>query len=512
MRLPIRMQREIVRLLVSTKASSRKLSLAVGCSRTTVQEMAKTFMNSGKSWDELESLDDDNWEAVLGTKSKHLQRRKPSPNWSEIHAELQKKDVTLLQLHREWREREPNGIGVSEFSRGYRQWLGRQRLSMRQRHLPGDKMFVDFCGRTVQITPFDGEAFQAAVFVAVLGASNYTFALAVRSQTIADWVRCIVAAFQFWGGVTNWIVSDNLKSAVLGRRGDEVVLNSTYQELIRHYDTAALPARPRRPKDKSKVEVGVQLVQRWILAALRNQTFRSLTDLNGAIQKLLHEFNNRAFKKLPGCRWTRFKELDERVLKPLPQTPYEYAVWRYDVLVAEDYHVEHERAFYSTPSHLAHSRVDLKITGTAVEIFHRRQRIATHLRSSQAGTISTNKEHLPVNHRRFLDSEPRALFRWAKSVGPHTEKLIHWHLVERRNVHHGLKTAHRFQQLCEYFGTVRFEEVCAYAIPLNIVELRSIKSILKSRADKYTHRADGFAHDTPSLHENLRGPQYYGGE
>ena len=512
MRIPVRTQREIARLHFSTKAPSRKIAAAVGTSRTTVQTLVKLIAKSGKTWADLGSYSDGAWKAALGSENKQQSYRKATPNWEFVHEERIKQDVTLHELWRQWREETPTGIAYSQFSRGYRIWLGRQRLSMRQIHIPGDKMFVDFCGRTVRVNPPSKEAFQAQIFVAVLGASNYTFVLAVRSQAIRDWIKCIVAAFQFFGGVPNWIVSDNLKSAVIGRHGRDAVINPTYQQLLHHYDTAALPARPGRPKDKGKVEVGVQIVQRWILATLRNRLFSSLTELNEAIQDLQKRLNERSFKKLVGCRRSRFEELDKPALKQLPASNYEYAEWRFDVLVPDDYHIEHERSFYSTPSVLAHVRVDLKITATLIEVFRERTRVASHPRSYAPGTVVTNKEHLPVNHQRVLEGEPRMLILWAETVGPYTEKLIRWHLVERKDRRKGLMTAQRFRRLSEDFGTSRFEEVCAYAVPLNFTSHKSIVSILRTNSDKRSQHSSKQNPNLPHHHEYLRGAEYYGGE
>ncbi|WP_042694722.1 IS21 family transposase [Azospirillum sp. B506] len=510
MRLPVHLQREIARLHYYDRSqSSRTIGRSLGISANTVRFMREALLNSSMAWTDLQLLDDDAWTIALGTRNKSIAQRKEAPDWALVHAEMQRPDATLERLWREWRATCPTGIAYTQFTAGYRSWAKRQHVVMRQVHRPGEKLFVDFAGRTVPVmNPQGGGSINAQIFVAVLGYSNYTYLKAVATQTTADWVKCHQDCFADLGGVPEWIVPDNLKAAVWRREKDRTVLNPAYRECLRHYDTAALPTGVRKPKHKAKAEVGVQIAQRWILFALRDRQFFSLEELNGVLKQLTAQMNEHPFKKMPGSRKERFQDKELPALKPLPTTPFELFDWRYGVRVGDDHHIEHQRSFYSVPSELRGERVDLRYTATILEVMHKGRRVAMHQMAEGRGEIKTIPEHRPVAHVRVLDGEPRNLARWAQSVGRGTEAMIRHHLESRSDAVNGLRAARRMRELAHLHGDARFEEACVYALSINITALRSVESILRHSPDR---RSVAMEREEPKpSHENIRGPHYFG--
>lgn len=509
MRLAIHVQRDIARHhFYDPRASHRAIAFTLSLSPTTVGNFRALLKAQPLDWAALQVLDDVEWERALGTTNRSIAVRKPSPDWAEIHAEMQRPDATLEVLWREWRERCPQGVAYTQFSVGYRAWRREQHIVMRQVHRPGEKLFVDFAGRAVEIRdPTGGPSTWAQVFVAVLGYSNYTYVQAVASQATQDWVQCHVDCFQALGGAPVWVVSDNLKAAVWRRERDNIVINPTYRDALQHYATAAAPARPRRPKDKGKAEVGVQIAQRWILFRLRDRAFFSLQELNAEIRELTAKLNDHPFKKLPGSRRERFEQHERDMLKPLPAVTFEMCDWRYQVRVGDDYHVEHARCFYSVPSQLAGQRVDLRSTGQVLEVFRGGRRVALHALKSHPGEVSTVPDHRPLAHQRVLDGEPRALQDWSDKLGPNAARMIRYHLEDRSDPINGLRAARKMRELARTYGDQRFEAVCAYALPLNMTSLRNITSILSTQADLRPR-----PHPAPArpLHQNLRGGEYFG--
>lgn len=509
MRLAVHLQREIARLhYYDPGQSDRAIANAMGLSPSTVGSLRKLLRAQTQDWAALQPLDDAAWRQALGTHDRSIAVRKPAPDWSWVHAEMQRPDATLEQLWREWRESCPQGVAYTQFSSGYRTWTRNLHVVMRRVHRPGDKLFVDFAGRTVEIRDRNGGPSKfAQIFIAVLGYSNLTFVHAVPTQTTADWVQCHVECFEYLDGAPAWVVSDNLKAAVWRRERDQLVINPTYRDCLHHYDTAPAPARPRRPKDKAKAEVGVQIAQRWILFRLRDRVFFSIHELNDELRRLNDGLNDHPFKKMEGCRRSRFENDERQRLKPLPQKQFELCDWRYEVRVGADHHVEHARCFYSVPSPLVGQRVDLRFTSAMLEVFHGGRRVALHALLGEAGASSTIAEHRPISHQRVLEGEPKTLLQWATSVGPHAEKMIGYHLQDRRDPANGLRAARRMRDLARDYGEARFEAVCGYALPLNITALRSINSILANQADL---RPRAPATPPRPLHNNLRGAHYFG--
>ena len=325
-RLPMRKILEVLRLHHEGRRSHREIARAVIASPTTVGEILRRAKLAGIAYPLPVEMSEPALEAVLYPPQAPSSNKRPEPDWSAVHRELRRKGVTLDLLWQEYKAERPDGYQYSSFCDHYRAWAGRLSLSLRQTHTPGEKLFVDYAGPTVPVTdPMTGEIREAAIFVAVLGASNYTYCDATWSQTLPDWTASHVRAFEFFGGTPAILVPDNLKSGVNKACAYDPQLNPTYRDLAKHYGTAVIPARPRHPKDKAKVEAGVLLVERWILARLRRQRFFSLDELNRQIAGLLAQLNQRPFKKLPGCRASAFADLDRPTLRALPGEQYEFA-------------------------------------------------------------------------------------------------------------------------------------------------------------------------------------------
>jgi len=432
---------EVLRLSLECGLSGRQIARSTGIGRTTVGDYLQRFQASGLTWPLPKTLNDSELEQRLFPPLPAVPiDQRPVPDWHQVQSELRRPGVTMYLLWQEYKLAHPHGFQYSWFCEHYRQWRGTLDLSMRQEHLAGDKLFVDYAGQTVEVVDrTTGEVRQAQIFVAVLGASNYTYAEATWSQQLSDWIGSHVRAFQFFGGVSALIVPDNLKSGVHKAHRYEPDLNPTYVEMARHYGTSVMPARSRKPKDKAKVEGGVLLVERWILAALRNRTFFSLRELNQAIGQLLDKLNQRPFKKLPGSRLSHFETVDKPALQPLPAEPYEFAQWK-KARVHIDYHVEVDGHYYSVPHTLVKRQLDVRYSATTIECFHQGQRVASHVRAQTKGRHTTVAEHMPKAHREVAQWTPERLINWAQKTGPACAALIERVLQQRKHPQQGYRS------------------------------------------------------------------------
>ena len=391
--------REALRLK-SNGLPGRKIAESLGIGRTTLRDYFHRAELAGLSWPLPADLSDADLESRLYSRpSQPPQGLYPQPDFAKIHSELRRKGVTLSLLWEEYREVHPDGYGYSRFCELYARWEGVLSPVMRQRHPAGERLFVDYAGSTLDvICPQTGEVRPAQLFVATLGASNYTYVEASWSQQLSDWIASHVRAFEFFGGVTAQVVSDNLKSGVTRACFYDPEINRTYDDMARHYETAIVPARPRKPKDKAKVEGAVLLAERWILARLRNRQFFSLDELNAAIRKLLDQLNNKTSRHLGASRQELFDRLDKPALRPLPVEAYSYAEWK-ECRVGLDYHIDVKRHYYSVPHHLLKKKLWVRITARTIEAFYKGERVAVHARISGNHQHSTIKDHMPANHR-----------------------------------------------------------------------------------------------------------------
>jgi transposase len=498
--------REILRLSAAGR-SQREIAASVGIGRSTVGDCLTRARRAGI--DATRALDDAALERSLYPPPPALPAQSRGwPDFALVHCELRKKSVTLFLLWEEYKAAHSDGFQYSWFCQHYRAFAAKVDVVMRQSHRAGETTFVDYAGQTVPVIDrTTGEVREAQVFVAVLGASNYSFAEATWTQGLPDWIASHQRAFAFFDGVTEILVPDNLKAGVTRTHRYEPDLNPTYAEMAAHYGVAILPTRVRKPRDKAKVEVGVQVVERWILARLRNQVFFSLEALNGAIAALLPMLNVRPFKKLPGSRRELYEQLDQPALQPLPAQPYVYAVWK-KARVNIDYHIELERHYYSVPYQLVRVEVEARLSAQTVEIFHGGQRVASHRRAYQAGRHTTIAAHMPRPHREYAEWTPRRLVEWAQKTGPATAELVEQILTRRRHPQQGFRSCLGILRLGKSVGEHRLEAACRRALHIGAASYKSIESILKHKLDQEPLPAPA----EPALpldHDNVRGPKYY---
>jgi len=509
LRLPMRTIREILRLRFDRRASIRAIALSCKLARSTVGDYVARATVAKLGWPLPAELDDDAaLNRLLFPDEHHPVTQRPEPDWPSVNRELKRPHVTRMLVWQEYREHEPEGYQYSQFCDRYARWAESLPITMRQTHRAGEKLFVDFSGDGIAIVdPRTSEERIAKLFVAVLGASNYTYVEAVLREDLPTWIGCHVRAFAFLGGVPEAVVPDNLKSGVTRPNAYDPELNPTYADLARHYGVVVLPARPRRPRDKAKVEQGVLLAERWIIAVLRNRTFHSLTDLNEAIAPLLDRLNARPMRKLKASRRDLFEALDRPVLRPLPESAYELAVWK-KPRVNIDYHVDFDGHYYSVPYQLRGQTLDLRATETIVEIFHAGQRVASHVRSHVKHKPTTDPGHMPAAHRAHAEWTPSRLIAWAEKVGPKTAELVAAIMESRPHPEHGYRACLGVMRLRKRFPDERIERACARALALRAVSYRSIESILKHNLDREEIPTPTVSQPLP-LHPNVRGSAYY---
>ena len=507
-RLTMRKIREVLRLKWECGLSNRAIARSCSISHSTVGEYLRRAKEAGLGWPLPTDLEEDMLFAFLFPKpSPPGSRVIPCPDWSLTHTELRKKGVTLRLLWVEYREAHPDGYGYSQFCALYRRWAKRLNPPMRLSHKGGEKVFVDYAGQTVPIVDRQtGEVRQAQVFVGVLGASNYTYAEAHWSQELPNWIGAHVRLFAFLGGVTEIVVPDNLKAGVKHPCRYEPDLNPTYQDLAQHYGTAVIPARPRKPKDKAKVEVGVQVVERWILARLRKRTFFSLADLNQATRELLDELNKRPMEHLGRSRRQFFEMLDQPALKPLPEQPYEFAVWK-KAHVNIDYHIQFEKHYYSVPYTLIHEELYVRAAESTIEIFFKNRRVASHRRVNSPGRHTTLADHMPPAHQEYQQWSPDRFIRWAQTIGSHTALLVQALLASRRHPQQAYRSCLGLLRLAKRYGEERLEAACRRALPAGIHSYKGVKNILDAKLDQVEPEEAPTV--VPPAHENIRGQDYY---
>lgn len=510
-RLAMRKVRDIMRLAVGQGLSSRQVASSLGVPHTTVSDHLRRAREAGLGWPLPEGLSDTELEARLFTKPPAPPaEQRPLPDWAYVHKELRRPGVTLMLLWLEYKEAHPGqGYSYSQFCFHYRAWEGHLDLVMRQEHRAGEKLFVDFPGQHLPIYDHrTGEvAFEAELFVAVLGASNYVYAEAVASQSLASWVTAHVHAFEALGCLPKVVVPDNLASAVKKAHRYEPEVNATYQEMAAHYQLAVIPARPRRPRDKAKAESGVLLAERWVLARLRNRRFCSLGEANAEIAKLVAWLNDRPFKKLPGSRRELFETLERPVMRPLPATAYSYGSWKIGVKVNLDYHVDAGRHYYSVPYQLVGQRVDVRTGAATVEVFFSGRRVASHLRSFAPGRHTTDPAHMPESHRRHAEWTPSRIIAWAEKTGPSTAALATEIMATRTHPEQGYRSCLGIIRLGGRYGAERLEAACARALAARALSYRSVESILSHGLDRQPLGERPAKAHPP--HGNLRGPEYY---
>ena len=509
-RLSMRQIREILRqkwaLGLSHRAVAQSLKVGLG----TISSVVSRGHAAGLDWAQVQTLADEALEGWLyGRPEVAGQRQRPAPDCAWIHAERRRPGVTLELLHLEYLERYPDGYRYTRFCDLYRRWLERRRLSMRQLHRAGDKCFVDYAGQKPRlIDPTTGEIVEVELFAAVLGASNYTYAEATRTQQVPDWIASHTRAFAFFGGVTAAVVCDQLKSGVVVPCRYEPGLQRTYEEFAAHYGTAILPARPAKPRDKAKIEAGVLVAERWILARLRHETFFSLAALNTRIAELLADLNTRPMRLYRASRRELFERLDQPALRPLPAEPFVYGEWTV-ARVNIDYHVEIHRHYYSVPYALIHEVIDARVSAATVECFHRGQRVAAHRRDDTPGRHTTTPAHMPKAHQHHLEWTPSRLIHWAETIGPQTAALVTAILADRPHPEQGYRSCLGLLRLSRRDGAARLEAACARALTVGVRSYRHVDSILKHGLDRLPPPEPAEPLPLAPVHEQIRGRDYY---
>ena len=502
-RLPVRKIREVIRLHHELALSNRAISRACNVSNSTVGEYLERAEKAGLGWPLPEEMSEDElYQRLFPEKSKIRSAERPMPNCEEMQRELCKRGVTLTLLWQEYREKYPQGYGFTQFREYYHLWNKTHTNTMRLPHKAGEEMEVDYAGMTVPITnPETGEINRAQVFVATLPASNYTYVEIQPSQDLVHWLGGHVRTFSFFGGIPRMIRPDNLKSGVKTPNRYEPELNPSYQELAEYYQVAVLPARVRHPRDKAHIENSVQNVERWILAPLRKRTLFSIAEANRAIAPLLQAFNQREMAQMGKSRQQLFEELDQPALRPLPERPYEFAVWK-NARVNIDYHVAFEGHYYSVPHPLVHQEVQIRATESLVTIFHHGQQVAVHPHSLAQGRFSTCPEHMPANHQFVLNANGDWFQQEADKIGPHTAAYITAVLNSRSYPQQAYRTCLGILNLAHKHPSTRIEAVCKTLLEAHLLSYRDVKSELEHLSDT--------SPDLPlPAHENVRGSSYY---
>jgi len=509
-RLPMRHTREILRQKWVLGCTHRAVAQSLGISHGTVGSIVLRARAAGLDWPQVESLTDDALEVRLYGPPSATGRGRPVPNCAYLHAERKKPGVTLELLHIEYLEQHPTGYRYTRFCDLYRQWLRRHRLSMRQAHRAGEKTFVDYAGKKPHLVdPETGAITEVELFVGVLGASNFTYAEATRTQQLADWLGSHERMFRYFGGVTVALVCDQLKSGVTMPCRYEPGLQRTYDEFAQHMGTTILPARPAMPRDKAKIEVAVQVAERWILARLRHETFYTLGALNTRIWELLEDLNSRRMRHYEASRRELFERIDRPALRPLPARPFVYGEWK-RATVSIDYHIEVAHHFYSVPHPLVQLQqpVDVRLSALTVEVYVRGQRVAAHVRSHVRGGFTTDPAHMPKAHLAHREWSPSRIIAWARTVGPQTAALVEAVLASRPHPEQGYRSCLGILRLAKRDGPARVEAACARALAVGARSYRHVDAILKHGLDRVP-LPDAAAPARPLVHDQLRGPAYY---
>jgi transposase len=508
-RQPISMRhvKEILRLKLQNELSVREIARSCGIPASTVGDYIQRAEAAGLSWPLPEGISDSELMERLSPPAEGPEAGiKPLPNWPQIREELGRKSVTLRLLWQEYRNVHPTGYGYSRFCELYERWADTLDPVLRQTHEPGRKLFVDWAGQTTPIYHPDGTITQASLFVAVLGFSNRIFAEAFPDQQLDSWISAHIHVFEFLNGVTAAVVPDNPKTAVIHANQYEPLLHPTYQEMAEHYGTVILPARPRKPRDKPKVETGVQIAQRQILATLRDLRFLSVGEFNAAIRPLVAKLNAQPFQKLDGSRDTWFETIEKATLIPLAEHRYELATWS-KAKVNIDYHVAVDRHYYSAPFNLIHKQLDVRLSPRTVELFLDGKRVAVHVRGAQNGQFTTVPEHRPKSHQQYLEWTPTRLIEWGRSVGPQCALVIEQILAAKPHPEQGFRSCLGLLRLGKGFSHPRLEAACRRALHYQTCSYRSIKSILENRLDQEPEQVE-LPLKSPA-HENVRGQAYY---
>ena len=515
-RLDMRCVRDVLRFHFEFKQSPRSIARAAGCGRTSAQDYVnRANKNNLLDYKSVEELSDEQLALRLGFKSQMhsnwQHENKVMPDWLKVHQELQNnKNVTLALLCQEYLENNPGGYQYTQFCEHYRRWSRKLSVVMRQAHKAGEKSFVDYCDGLPLVDKETGELIKTQLFVGCLGASSYTFAEATLTQTLPDWLSSHVRMYEFFDGVTEITVPDNLKSGVNKPCFYEPVLNESYRDLARHYRTAIIPAHVRKPKHKAKVEANVLVAQRWILACLRHKVFHTLEDQNEAIRPLLEKLNNRKMRELKKSRTELYLELDKPALMALPSVAYEFAEWK-TVKVNINYHIQFDEHYYAVHYTHVHKSLEARATATVVELFLKGERIASHRRSYVKNGYTTPAEYMPKSHQAMAKWPPERMIAWAQSIGPSVGLLVERILSTSKHPEQRYNSAMGLIRLGKKYGNDRVEKASRRGLELGSFSYRFVADMLKNNMDKLIVTEDRNRQMAfPGVEEaNTRGSEYY---
>lgn len=501
--------KEVMRLKYDHHLTNRKIAKSCAMSHVTVGKYLDLAKQAGLPWPLPDDIDDRQIEQRLYANVSRSPSTKPvMPSMLYLFQEMKRKHVTLQLLWYEYKQGNPDGYQYSYFCEQYNRWRKSLDISLRQEHLAGEKAFIDYAGQTVPIFNSENGKIEvdAQIFIAAMGASNYSYVEATASQTLPDWIKSHIRALAFFGGVPQILVPDNLKSGVTSPCRYEPDINPTYLDLARHYNTTVIPARPGKPKDKAKAESCVLIAERWILAALRNHRFFSLAELNRAITDKLVEFNQRPLQKMKVSRRHLFETVDRPALAALPAYPYEYAQWK-KVTVNIDYHVEVGQHYYSVPHQLRGKKLDASMTATTIGIFHKNRRVASHPKSHRKYGHTTVAEHMPKSHQKYLEWTPSRIIGWAGKTGPYTQQLVTQIMQRRSHPEQGFRSCLGVMRLGKRYTPERLEKACERAVEIGAYTFKNVESILKNGLDKQP--LTPVKNRRAAVHPNIRGPRYY---
>ena len=501
--------REILRLQ-SLGIGIRATAQSCKCSRNTVREILRTAELQGISWPLPIDMDDASLMKIFYPSNSEPASRKPEPDYQYIHEELKRPHVNLRLLWTEYKAQQPDGLGYSQFCNRYRNWAARTKAVMHLEHKPGYEMFVDWAGTKMQvIDPETGEIIPAHLFVSTIGTSGYPYVEAFPSQSLESWIIAHINAFRYYGGVPHLLVPDNLKTGVKKACNYDPELNKTYLELSEHYGCAIVPARIRKPKDKALVEGAVGDVSTWVVAALRNDKFFSFHQLNLAIREKLRSFSQKPYQKKDGSRESVFLELDRPALKPLTSKDYEMAVWKVST-VSFNYHIEIDHMYYSVPYTYIQKKVDVKISTYTIEVYSNHVRICSHPRlRGKAGQFSTNPEHMPPNHKEYIQWDGNRFLAWACKIGYNTRELVQQVLSSKKIEQQAYKSCFGLLRLADRYTAFRLENACRKALALRSPSYTTVNNILKNGMDKVESPVPPPKNNIIPIHSTIRGAKYY---
>lgn len=499
----MRKMKDVLRLKLDAKLSHEQIAKVLQLSKGVVTKYVGLAAAAGLDWPTVQALGEVELERRLLV-APQKPRDHVQPDFGRLHRELHRKGMTLMLLWEEYRAdyADQQTYGYSQFCENYRRFARQLKRSMRQVHRAGEKLFIDFAGPTIPLT--DGG--RAHIFVAAMGASSYTFACATERETMAGWLESTARALTFYGGVPALIVPDNPRALIGDANRYEPRSHDTVLDFARHYGTSFLPARPYHPQDKAKAESAVQIVERWILARLRHQSFATVHAVNAAILPLLKHLNDKPFQKLPGSRASAFAQLDAPALQPLPLLRYELARFK-SVKVHIDYHIEVERHRYSVPHALVGQTLEARITHTTVELLHRGHRVASHARNQRVGGFTTDATHMPAAHRAHMEWTPQRLIHWGESIGPATAECVTRLITENKHPEHGYRACLGLLSLAKRYGRPRLEAACTLALQLGACQYRHVRDILANNRDRGA--LPGSCDWISPEHAHVRGPGYY---